>query len=459
MDSFAEGAFFASPEQRVVATLDPSSSIDEDEIEVDSRAYREAAAIHYGEPFHVAIRRYLVESVLRVPVEIRGDGEVERASELARFVRERWILEQVPKVMGEGWTLGIVPIEMQVDPDTKWPVPHVYQRGLGTRYKITQRERRRRRGVQFRFYHVEREPGKRGQLRRSRKVVVYDGFDANPVQDTGELTSVVASLLRKQREYEENYGVARVALMNMSRPMILLETTRGAQGMDPVRPEVRMPMWGGQDWLPDAQRQRVAAAAIDLDVLGRQQQAFWEQYMDQIDDMARSSSKSVHQAHLNMVPLPADHKSASYERAALRTDWRDLAEIYEDLVTSAYGIQRAHLHSTQGRLQVSETLTNAALVNVINRWRGDLSRVFTDLYRRAFNSSGEIVFPKEVNDTPEGLHAKWERGLLTWEGLRNLTRDMTGIDPKYMKEKEPPLPEPAPLERDGKRKRERNGST
>ena len=460
---YAEEAFFDPGKQRVTAMLGTGSSIKDDEVEVDSRTYQQAVEVHYTDPFHLAIRRYLIESVLRVPAEIKSDDD-DQSPERDAFILKKWIYEQVPKVMGEGWTLGLVPIEMQIDPETNWPIPYVYRQGLGSRYKITMRERRVRREVQYRFYHIHREAGKRGQIQRSSKVIVYNGFDAEPVHDTGKLTSVVASLLQKQRDYEDNYGVARVALMNMARPMVLLETTRISQGMDSQRPEMQMPFYGGQDWLPEDRRQRVAAAATQLDVLGRQQQAFWNQYMDQIDAMARAGTKSVHQAHLNMVPLPADHKSASYTSASMRSDLRELTEIYEDLVTSAYGIQRAHIHAPPGRLQVSETLTNAALVNVINRWRDDLSHIFTDLYRQAFDSMGEIIFPNEVNDTPEGLYTKWDRGLLTWEGLQILTRDMTGIDRKYMEKKEPPRSndlvanEPSG-DRKEKRKRSDGGST
>lgn len=464
MEGFVESAFFTAPQQQLMNVgLGASNSPDADDVEVDSHTYREASDIIHGEPFHLAIRRYLIAQVLRVPPEINLGNETQ-PPELIKFVEQRWIAEQVPKIMDEGWTLGLAPVELKNDPDTDWPIPHVYTRGLGTRYKIDIHEQKRHRSAEYRFYHIERKPGKRGYLTRSHKVVIYGGFDAEPVQDTGRLTSVVAALIPKQREYDENYRMARVALMNMARPMVLLETTKTSQGMDSVRPDVRMPFYGGQDWMSEDRRERVAMAATDLDVVARQQQAFWNQFFDQIEDMARQGTKSVHQAHLNLIPLPADHRSASYQGASMRTDWREMTEIYEDLVTSAYGIQRAHLHSTQGRLQISEALTNAALVNVINRWRDDLSRVFTDLYRRAFGVSGEIVFPREVNDTAEGLFLKWQRGLLTWEGLATITSDMTGIDPKYMKKKEPPLPQ---LEADAsgavetsekkKKKRKRSG--
>ena len=422
-------------DDRVIVRVN-GSAIGDDEIAIDAEGYREADDIYRRDSLHIASHRYLVGQVLRVPVEFKGVD-----AGIAEFLREKWIEKQTPKIMSEGYKLGLAPVELQIDRDSKLPIPHVYQHGLGPRYKITSRERRRRRAVQYRFYHVGRELGERGQIRRSHKVIVYDGFDADPDPNTGALTSVVASLAAKYREHEENYRIARVALANMARPMILLQTTRVSQGMDSIRPELSAPLYGGQDWLSEDRRERISAAAIDNDVLTRQQREFWKNYYDQIDEQARSGSASVHQAHLNMIPMPADHKSAGYQTASMRTDWKAFEEIYEDKVTSAYGLQRAHLQSGLGRLQISENLTNAALVNAVNLWRVGLSRVFTDLYRRAFGGEGEIVFPREVNDTQEGLYEKWAQGLLTWEGLKELTHAMTGIDPRFMRDEEPRRPD------------------
>lgn len=446
-EDYAEAAaYFDARDNRIIVTADSSYSVGADEIELDPKQYGDAVSVHYGSPLHIAVRRYLIGAVLRAVPEIRkgpanaskkANANSSDGSELLNFIQKRWLLDQAPKIMSEVWTLGLACVRLQRDPDTDWPIPHVHRFALGSRYKVTIREKLRSRVQQYRFYRIERRPGRTGTVQRDTKTVIYDGFDTDPFPETGKLNSVVVSLLDKERDHEEAYRVARVAQMNRARPMVLLETSRTTDGMsEPSAPP--LPFLGGQDFLPEDRRQKIADAALSNDVLSRQQAAFWNQYFDRIEELAASGEKSVHQAHNNIIPLPPDSRSASYQLAAMREDWSELIGIYEDRVTSTYGLQRSHIHSSMGRLQVSEMLANASLVNVINRWRVDLSRVFTDLYQRAFDTDGEIVFPAEVNDTPEGLYEKWQQGLLTWEGYKTLAHALTGIDERYMEKKAPP---------------------
>jgi hypothetical protein len=453
MVDFVEAVHYAPrADDQIIVTAFPGSAVGLDEVEIDAKQYRETVKVHYRSPLHVAVRRYLIGAVLRVEPEIRRGGRAPQrsapskrnrseddddASALDNFVLKRWIDEQGPKIMGEVWTLGLACLRLQRDPDTDWPVPYVHRFGLGDDYKITIRPRIKPRSVQYRFYLLDRRTNMRGSAHRDKKTIVYDGFDADPSPFTGELSSVVASLLGDEYYHDEVYRISRAAQINMARPMILVETTRGTPGMGQERAEPP-PIEGGQDFVEEERRRRVAIAEVGLDVMIRQQAAFWREYYDQAEETVKAGETSVHQAHNNIFPLPPDARSASYQAPSMRQDWRDVTEIYEDRVTSTYGLQRAHLHSSMGRLQVSETLTNASLVNVINQWRDNLSRIFTDLYRRAFDGDGEIVFPKEVNDTPAGLYEKWQQRLITWDGYKTLVGAMTGIDERYMEKVAPP---------------------
>ena len=442
---FLEGTFFgeSDADQRIKIALNVSNinpgRLDDDEVQLDALQYQEALKLHVSDPYHIAIRRYMIESVMKVPIEIRQGSKIANMTE---FIKNKWLIEQVPQIMEEVWTLGLATIELQKDPESELPIPFVYNRGLGMQYKLTVRSRRHRSGWQYRVYNIDQRPHMHGQLKRNNKAQVYDIFGTNPLTDTGRLTSISASLLPSHLTYQENYRIARVALMNMARPMLLCETQSGSQGIAGQFANRPAPLYGGQDYLrEDEHRERVSMAAVDLDVITRHQDAFWKAYYDRIEEQAANGSKSVHQAHHNIIPLPPGHKSASFQRASSRDDWMELTEIHEDEISSAYGLQRSHLQSSKAKFQISESLANATLVRTINRWRDDLSKVFTDLLQKAFGEdSGEIVFPKEVNDTPEGLYTKWEQGLLSWEGYLVLMHEKTGIDLKFMKKKEPPRP-------------------
>ena len=440
MNDFAEAqtVFAESATNTVLAFISGGGgSGTKREIPLNGEQYREANQILYLSPIHGAIRRYITESVLNTPIEFRTN----KSLVADEFLRQRWILEQTPHIMSEIWTLGLVAVRLQLDPDTDWIIPYVHTLGLGISYKITVQEKKQQKGVKYVFYKINHDVGSFSGPKRDRKTIIYNGFDVDPDQYNGSLRSIVASLVEEEYQYRENYRIARIALMNMARPMVLLETSSTTEGIGSNRGDESSgyAYLGGQDFLREEQRRRVQLEATSLDVNGRLHQAYWDSYMDRLEEMANSANRSVHQAHNNIVPLPHDSKSANYQHASTRSGWRDLTDIHVNTVAWAYGLQHAHLESNIGRLQVSETLTNVAITNVINRWRDDLSRIFTDMYRKAFNDpTGMIVFPHKLNDTAEGLFQKWDTGLLSWEGYKTLIGNVTGIESQYMNPKEPP---------------------
>jgi len=445
MNNYIESVFFQNMTDQQNDLVSMMNGFKNDEfnaekdILIDTAEYREAMNMHLLDPFHSAVREFITSSVLNSEPEINIPKDAKMLlPEIIEFIKDVWIKKLAPKIMSESWILGLVPIEMIEDHETSFPVPMVYHRGLGINYNIAIREKKQGCKVEYRFYPIKKKFSIRGKNVINRKVRIYNEFNSEPMSSTGKLMSTAARLLNTKRNYDENYRIARVALMNMSRPMILLETNRLSQGLGDAQMNRPLPLYGGQDYVDEEHREHVAMTAGHLDLLARQQASFWEKYYDDIEEMTSNGQQSIHQAHHNLIPLPFDHRSATYQPSRMRNDWNTLNEIYEETVASTYGIQRIHIRSFQGKFQANEIIANDILVKTINNWRKILSIIYTDLFEETFGkNSGTIVFPEIVNDTFEGLKDKWEIGLLTWEGFRNLTHEYSGINLKYMNKNEP----------------------
>lgn len=438
MNGYVEGALLPDAEELITIAVTGGSGLS-DEIPLQAKTYRRAYELQDADPLNVALKGYVIDFVRRAKPRIETSEAM--TPEFEKFVREQFIDATLPKIMAEGWTLGLAAVRIDKDPRNEWPVPYVHRHGLGVRYTIRIRRRRRRVGHTYRFYVTNRGGLQTGIETRDTKTIIYNEFDAEPVPENGKIQSAIASLLRAAEDIADNEDLARIGAANSARPMVLTQTTTKSHGVDSSA-DARMPYYGGQDHTTEELREHVNAAFVDGETIKRQQAAFWEDYYERVLDVAQSGKKSVHQAYHNIIPLPPDHVSASYQRATVRPDMSALMERWVHLVAGVYGPQATHIYSTYGgRFQIKEDVVNAGLVHKINRWRSILSRIYTDLFRRAFGENfGEIIFPPEVNDTPDGLRAKWEEGLLTWEGYRELTSASTGIDADYMESKAPMRP-------------------
>ena len=437
--TFAEGSLLALPENVPSNPLIYLRNTKYDEIYLHERTYHLCLPVFYENPLHVAIRRYIVNNVMQAVIEISDENEHPKR---ARYLRESWFPHLIPALMNEIWLLGLVVVRLEMRDGL--PYPQVFHDDLGIGYRIgIVHGTRRSSAMKYHLYIANSV----GLFERSRNSVIFGGFGYDPDHTTGGLRSVVAALLSIDHEYMTHQRIGLIASANMARPMVLTQTKRGAAGAY-SREDIVAPFYGGQDHLPEDQRRRMEYAADDLDLIGRQQQAFWDTYMEALKDRATVGERSMHQAYMNVVPLPPDHESANYQTAHIRTDWHELQERYETLTCVAYGIQRAHIINTPGRLQVNESLADMVLITMVNNWREHLSRVLTSLVNRAFpvdkNEEGvTITMLPQVRDTMRGLQDKYAQGLLTWNGLRELTMSLTGIDEKYLAKKPEPRLDPS----------------
>lgn len=158
-----------------------------------------------------------------------------------------------------------------------------------------------------------------------------------------------------------------------------------------------------------------------------------------------------------ITPLPVGHKIARVDNPQARSDWLQMKERFEKLISNAYGIPHSIL-SAEGRVMSGIKLNEQVFHESLRFWRTILAEIFsrafqmiyeTDQLEETVTSLLETVpreklnkpvlkeallnrkitfeFPMETTDTNEELISKWVHGIISWDQYVSLSLRSSGI--------------------------------
>jgi hypothetical protein len=249
--------------------------------------------------------------------------------------------------MDEIWTLGIVAIRLSKAHTRRKSdrIPVVMKHGLGKFYTITARRNYTTGRVDYAYYRLLDNDGKKLQKPvRDKWVYVLSGFGTDPLED-GSLTSRVSTMVKQEAFIELNYAFSLKAGLINCNPTLYSQKTRDAEDIDKDK---TVDYYGGQDTIRQKERDTYNLNEMEIKALAAQQKLAYAVLPPDENPLAM---KKQHEN--NHWPLPVGHTLVRTDRPTQRTDWRDMNEIYQELQAAAYGVPRVNIMTGLGVRQTA----------------------------------------------------------------------------------------------------------
>lgn len=425
-----------------------------DEKLLDFSVYKLCRAVNDSSAFPSLVKRTLQNILLQTHPEFYWNGKILNPTRMFDDIIHTFWLPAARDIMDEIWTLGVVAIRLsKIKPGKSDRIPVVMKNGMGTDYIITVLRDQSSGRMIYRYYRLKTKDGQKilNEPVEDKNVHVLSGFGSDPLP-SGKLTSAVATILDYEQYHALNYRFSLTALFNMSRPMLITEPAKDAAGV--LTQDDMIDYYGGQDAIRERDQLAYELNESEIQHLNEQNRDYFENFYK---DQEPHTNALVPQAKRNIMPLPVGHRLVQQPTPSMRSDWREMNEIYQEIVSSAYGVPRANIMTTHGMTQSASTeLASKTLAITTNNWKRRLGKIFTDVYCLLYNledckfAMGQyttteikemtknelfekthkqrvtVGFPVIPHDTMDGLIQKFALGLMDWNGFVQSSRALMG---------------------------------
>lgn len=334
--------------------MDPSSAT-----LIDPECIQRVVDIYETHPYIRMTRRVLKQHLFRFGLEVsRGPAGGKVPDAVMARVPERAWLELASRAVDWIICVGVVPVRVVDDPVTGLSIPRVLLHGTTTLHVRHEDEQQ--------HFFVKTRSGEVDP-----KVVVYDGFGANPTVD-GRLTSLMATIVPSIVLSAELHASLRRTEQVRSNPPIVTETVvdRGAQ------------QEGAQyDFYADADTSTInAESCFRTDEVSMEQ---LDRRRDMLRDHLLGRETPSERVLENVVPLPANQKVSTTIMPNTRTDFTTIVQGIQNEICSAMGVPRSMLISDQYARTDVEGI-HSIFENTIMAWSKTISNFMTRVYHQMY---------------------------------------------------------------------------